>query len=66
LPAQTKTTKAAMAGPGRGGGGGGSAIISVLVWLRKNALVSATIAAVLLGALLGSLIRLSSPSSQAS
>uniref|UniRef100_A0A183BUK9 Amino acid transporter n=1 Tax=Globodera pallida TaxID=36090 RepID=A0A183BUK9_GLOPA len=43
--------------------GGGSAG-AVLQWLRKNALVGATLVAVLLGALLGSIVRLGNPSSQ--
>ena len=51
-----------MAGPG---GREGTRVTAVFGWFRKNALVTATIAAVLLGALLGSLIRLSNPSSQA-
>uniref|UniRef100_A0A915PEY1 Amino acid transporter n=1 Tax=Meloidogyne floridensis TaxID=298350 RepID=A0A915PEY1_9BILA len=45
-------------------GSNGRGYFSLLDWLRKNALVCATAGGVLLGALLGSLIRLGNPSSQ--
>lgn len=56
-----------MAGPSSGRQmGPNTSVEAVCEWVRKNILVSATIGAVLLGALLGSLIRLANPSSQAS
>ncbi|KAL7077407.1 hypothetical protein ACQ4LE_003249 [Meloidogyne hapla] len=45
-------------------GSNGRGYFSLFDWLRKNALVCATAGGVLLGALLGSLIRLGNPSSQ--